>query len=358
MTDTPITASPAQAAPGQDILAAALSRLAALQGHAVPWHRFAMMAQSANGAVLADLPVAERALELWHARFPAGVAQPLSLPLSPAETPALWVAHADVPAQAVPATVLVVRGNLSSGALSCLDGQGRACNVSAEMATRGTLLQLLCDEPLEQAREEVRASADDTAGARLAPRRTASQWFRHAIAKRWTTFAEGSIATLTVNAVALGSSFYSMQVYDRVVPTQGYSTLWVLTIGVLMAIVIELGMRQLRNRLIERACKAIDEELSGVFFGHALAIRMDQRPRTVGTFAAQIRHFEMVRNFMTSSTLFMLADAPFALMFVLVIAALAGPVALVPLVFIPISLLAGLLFRNRLRKLTEVHMRE
>ena len=343
---------------GQDPLAAALTRLAALQGHAVPWHRFAMMAESGNGAVLADMPIAERAMELWQARFPAGEARRLSLPLSPAETPALWLADADLPAQAAPAPVLVVRGHLSSGALSCMDAQGRPCNVSAEVATRGTLLLLQCDQSLEQAREQVRSGMDDDGRQWLASKRTATDWFRYAIRKRWATFAEGSVATLTVNAVALGSSFYSMQVYDRVVPTQGYSTLWVLTIGVLMAIVVELGMRQLRNRLVERACKAIDEELSGVFFGHALAIRMDQRPRTVGTFAAQIRHFEMVRNFMTSSTLFLLADAPFALMFVLVIAALAGPVALVPLLFIPVSLLAGFIFRQRLRKLTEVQMRE
>ena len=215
-----------------------------------------------------------------------------------------------------------------------------------------------CDEPLEIAREQILAARDDAHGTRLASKKTARQWFEQAIAKRWVTFLEGSVATLTVNIVALGSSFYSMQVYDRVVPTQGYATLWVLTIGVLMAVVVELGMRQLRNRLVERACKAIDEELSSVFFGHALAIRMDQRPRTVGTFAAQIRHFEMVRNFMTSSTLFMLADAPFALVFVVVIAFLAGPVAFVPLLFIPISLLVGLVFRNKLKKLTEVHMRE
>jgi ATP-binding cassette subfamily C protein LapB len=342
----------------QDPLAAALSRLAALQGHAVPWHRFAMMAASANGAVLSDMPLAERATELWHARFPAGEIRKLDLPLSPAEIPALWVADGDWAAHALPAPVLVVRGHLSSGALSCTDAQGRPCHVTPELATRGTLLLLQCDQPMEQAREQVRAGMDDDGRQWLAPKRTASEWFRHAIAKRWATFAEGSVATLTVNVVALGSSFYSMQVYDRVVPTQGYATLWVLTIGVLMSVLIELGMRQLRNRLVERACKAIDEELSSVFFGHALAIRMDQRPRTVGTFAAQIRHFEMVRNFMTSSTLFMLADAPFALIFVLVIAALAGPVAFVPLLFIPVSLLAGFVFRQRLRKLTEVHMRE
>jgi ATP-binding cassette subfamily C protein LapB len=342
----------------QDLLAHTLTRLAALQGHAVPWHRFAMMGKSASGAVLADMPAAERALELWSARFPTGLARSVRLPLTPDQTPALWVAPNPEIEQLAGAVAFVVRGALSSGALSCLDSAGKPCSLSAEVAGKGTLLQLECAESLEQSHEQILSGTDDTGGKRMAAKRSATQWFRHAIAKRWVTFMEGSVATLTVNVVALGASFYSMQVYDRVVPTQGYSTLWVLTVGVLMAILLELGMRQLRNRLVERACKAIDEELSGVFFGHALAIRMDQRPRTVGTFAAQIRHFEMVRNFMTSSTLFLMADAPFALLFVAVIAILAGPVAIIPLAFIPISVLAGLIFRNKLRKLTEVHMRE
>ena len=60
------------------------------------------------------------------------------------------------------------------------------------------------------------------------------------------------------------------------------------------------------------------------FFGKALDIRMDARPRTVGTFASQIRHFESVRSFLTSSTLFILADAPFALLFVIVIAMISA----------------------------------
>ena len=92
--------------------------------------------------------------------------------------------------------------------------------------------------------------------------------------------------------------------------------------------------------------------------GKALNIRMDARPSTVGTFASQIRHFELVRNFMTSSTLFILADAPFALMFVGVMAMLAGPVALVPLVMVPIAVLSGMFFQGAIEQLTGENMAE
>ncbi len=339
-----------------DPLSQSLTRLASMQGHAVPWHRFAMMSQTLDGAPIADLDLADKAIELWRARFPAADIFDADFPLKPSDAPALWVT--DVGNDLAQQSVLVVCGMVSTGALTCVDAEGKPVNLSAADAAKGRVLVLRTDEPLASAQDTATGAHDLGADTSPVKRRSAKQWFRYAIAKRWRSFAEGALSTVTVNVIALGSSFYSMQVYDRVVPTQGFSTLWVLTVGVLMAIVLELVMRQVRNRLVENACKAIDEELSGVFFGHALAIRMDQRPRTVGTFAAQIRHFEMVRNFMTSSTLFIFADAPFALMFVVVIAMIAGPVAVVPLIFIPISILAGLAFRSKLAKLTELHMQE
>ena len=85
----------------------------------------------------------------------------------------------------------------------------------------------------------------------------------------------------------------------------------------------------------------MDVELADVFFRQALSIRADRRPRTVGTFAAQVRQYEQVRSFMTNATLFALADGPFAFFFIAVIWMIAGPVALVPLLMIPVALFVG-----------------
>lgn len=315
----------------RDRLARLLSRMAALQGHAVPWHRFAMASQATGGATLNHLDAMDLAVEWWRTRFPAGSITPYGRELPQGAAPALWVSSDPT---APGGGMLIARGVLSAGALSCLDVNGAVIDLPAAIAARGQLLGLKADVGVE-------AFVDGERSGSELPGRSASEWFRHAIQKRWGVFVEGAVATMTLNVVALTTSFYSMQVYDRVVPTGGYSTLWVLTIGVAIAIVVELLMRQVRGRMVDRACKAIDEELSSVFFGHALAIRMDKRPRTVGTFAAQIRHFEMVRNFMTSTTLFVFADAPFALLFVAVIAFIAGPVAIVPLAFIPLAVLVG-----------------
>jgi ATP-binding cassette subfamily C protein LapB len=115
-------------------------------------------------------------------------------------------------------------------------------------------------------------------------------------------------------------------------------------------------MKQLRAFIVDRGCKAIDQELSGVFFGQVLDIRMDARPRSVGTFAGQIKNFEMVRNFMTSSTLFIFADAPFVLFFIIVIFAVAGWLALIPLLFLPIVIAIGIYAKWRISRYSAEQM--
>lgn len=182
--------------------------------------------------------------------------------------------------------------------------------------------------------------------------------FLRAIFARKRIFLESVVGTLVLSLIGLATSMYSMTVYDRVIPTSGMQTLYVLTVGVALAVVLELVMKQVRMLMVDRACKAIDVELSDVFFNRALAIRMDKRPRSIGTFAAQVRMFESVRNFMTSTTLFVLADIPFALLFVGVIALIAGPVALVPLILIPVSILTGLLFIKPVERLTMMNVAE
>lgn len=186
----------------------------------------------------------------------------------------------------------------------------------------------------------------------------AFRYFVDALLARRRVFLEAILATVIISLIALAASLYSMQVYDRVIPSHGVDTLWVLTIGVLLAIGFELLMKHVRALMVDRACKAIDEELSDLFFTRALGIRMDQRPRTIGTFAAQVRMFESVRSFLTSTTLFVFAELPFALFFVAVIGWIAGPLAFIPLALLPLSLIVGLMFTQPVARLSVENARE
>jgi ATP-binding cassette subfamily C protein LapB len=143
-----------------------------------------------------------------------------------------------------------------------------------------------------------------------------------------------------------------MQVYDRVIPNAGYQTLWVLSVGVVMSILLEFMLKQLRANGVDRAGKAIDAELSGWFFARMLGIRMEARPATVGTLASQVKGLEQVRTVLASTSLFVLADVPFAALFLLVIAMVGGWLVLVPMVTLPLALMAGLAFQKMIRQHT------
>lgn len=177
--------------------------------------------------------------------------------------------------------------------------------------------------------------------------------FRRALAKRRSAFVAAGVATVMANILALVTSLFSMQVYDRVIPRSGFSTLWVLSVGVLFALLIDLLLRATRGLLVEREAAGIDEEVSELFFARAQAVRLDARPPGVGTMAAQLRGMEQVRAFLSSGSLFLMADLPFALFFIVVIALLGGSVALVPLISFPIALGLGLLFARGIRAATD-----
>lgn len=164
-------------------------------------------------------------------------------------------------------------------------------------------------------------------------------------------FIRAGLVTLFINLLAVVSSVFAMQVYDRVVPNFSYPTLWALSAGVGVAIVFDFVFKSLRLALLEKLTLRADEALSQHFFERVIALKLDRRPARVGALVAQVRDYESVKSFFTSTTLFALADLPFCLFFIAVIALLGGWVALVPLVLLPICLGIGLWVQRPLAEL-------
>jgi ATP-binding cassette subfamily C protein LapB len=96
-------------------------------------------------------------------------------------------------------------------------------------------------------------------------------------------------------------------------------------------------------------------ELSEWFFERAMGIYLSSRPQSVGTLASQIKGLEMVRGMLSSASLFLMADIPFAFFFMYVIYLLGGWVAIVPFVFFLLSVFAGLIFLGQIHKQTNLN---
>lgn len=158
--------------------------------------------------------------------------------------------------------------------------------------------------------------------------------------------AEAALGGAVIGLLGLVVSFYSLQVYDRVIPTGGMQTLLVLSLGALMAIGIEWLARRTRTHLYERLIDAVDQRLARAVYLRMLSVRLDQLPASVGSLAAQMRGYETVRAFLTQVTGSMLVDLPFLLLFLLVIAMIGGMLAVIPFVFFLMAVGAALLMRG------------
>ena len=160
---------------------------------------------------------------------------------------------------------------------------------------------------------------------------------------------EACIASAFIGFLALATSLFSMQVYDRVIPTRSEYTLMILSAGVLISIFVELAMKFARSHIMDYVVVGLDGKLSREIFQRLLQLRVDQVPASVGSLAGQLRGYEQVRGFYTASTLFTLIDLPLALLFIVVIMLVASPwVAVVPLVFGALALWVGLSIRTKI----------
>ncbi|WP_237716754.1 type I secretion system permease/ATPase, partial [Pseudomonas donghuensis] len=183
--------------------------------------------------------------------------------------------------------------------------------------------------------------------APLMPRVNA--WFRDTLKlSRWL-YSDAILASLLINLLGLMVPLFVMQTYDRVVPNQATSTLWVLTAGLLIGTLFELTLRVVRAHLLDQAGKKTDLILSATLFERITGMSMKARPATVGGFAQSIHDFQGLREFLTAVTLTSVIDLPFVVLMLAVIGLLGGWLVVIPLIAFPLTILFALFIQVRLR---------
>jgi ATP-binding cassette, subfamily C, bacterial LapB len=161
------------------------------------------------------------------------------------------------------------------------------------------------------------------------------------------------IATLIINLIAVSTSLFAMQVYDRVVPTLAYATLWTLVAGMAGIITLDWLLKSYRARVLDSIASRVDKSVSQQVFEHIMRLRLDLQPKSVGMVASQVGGLDSVRQFFSSGVLFILIDMPFALLFILFISIIGGGVAWVYLALLPVAIVLGLATQLRLRRLLQ-----
>jgi ATP-binding cassette subfamily C protein LapB len=178
-------------------------------------------------------------------------------------------------------------------------------------------------------------------------------WFWGVVFQNWRLYRDSLFAALLINLFALALPMFSMTVYDRVVPNKAEETLWVLAVGVLVMMAFDMVLRVMRGYILDTAGKRIDVTLSSKIMERVLGLRMADRPASVGSFAANLRAFESVRDFIASASVTTLVDLPFVVVFLLAIAWISPWLLIPPIVCILLLLIASLLVQQKMQELVE-----
>lgn len=221
-------------------------------------------------------------------------------------------------------------------------GQGEALISVAQLAERYAGFCIF-------ARPRFRFDARAPAGRRV----VAHHWFWGSLAENWPVYRDVLAASALVNLAAIVVPLFSLNVYDRVVPNRAIETLWTLSFAVLIVLCGDFVLRMMRGYFIDLASKRIDVNISALIMERVMGMRLEVRPVSVGSFAANLRAFESVRDFITSATVTALIDVPFSLIFLVVILWLGWPLAIPFLLGILIMLFYAFVIQGKMQVLSE-----
>ncbi|STR44883.1 type I secretion system permease/ATPase [Iodobacter fluviatilis] len=182
-------------------------------------------------------------------------------------------------------------------------------------------------------------------------------WFWGVVKDNWRLYRDALLAALLINLLALAMPLFSMNVYDRVVPNHALETLWVLAVGALAVLCFDLILRTIRGHIIDVASKRIDVTLSALIMERVLGLRMEARPASVGSFVANLRAFESVRDFIASASITTLVDLPFVLIFLLVMVWISPWLAVPAMVGIVLVVGFTLLAQDKMQEMVELTQR-
>lgn len=178
-------------------------------------------------------------------------------------------------------------------------------------------------------------------------------WFWGTIWRSAKIYRDVLIASFLINLFVLANPLFVMNVYDRVVPNSAIETLWVLAIGVFVVYSFDFGLKMLRAYFLEIAGKKADILMSAMLFEKVMSMQYAHMPKSVGSFASNLREFESIRGFLSSTTTTVLIDIPFAIIFLVVMFLIGGPLVYIPLVAIPIILIYSLIASRKLKVTVE-----
>ena len=160
------------------------------------------------------------------------------------------------------------------------------------------------------------------------------RWFIPEILKQKAAFRDIALAAIAMHVLALASPIFFQLVIDKVLVHQSASTLWVLGVGVIVAMVFDSLFGYLRQMLTLAATNKIDMRLTRRCFSHLMSLPIDYFETTsAGVITRHMQQLERIRSFLTGRMFFTALDATALIIFLPILFTYSVTLAMITLAF-------------------------
>ena len=175
-------------------------------------------------------------------------------------------------------------------------------------------------------------------------------WFIPAIVKYRKPLTEVFISSFFIQLFALITPLFFQVVIDKVLVHQGLTTLDVMMIGLAFVSIFEVLMGLLRTYIFSHTTNRVDVELGARLFEHLLRLPLAYfETRSVGHSVARVRELENIRDFLTSSSITLILDLFFTVVFFAVMYLYSPILTLIVGLSLPLYVLISLFITPPLR---------
>jgi len=151
------------------------------------------------------------------------------------------------------------------------------------------------------------------------------------------------LSSLLINILALALPVVILQVYDRIIPNQATDTFLVLIIAMLIVIFCDFLLKIWRSIILSWESAKFDHEVSLDAMDQILHTRtQDFEAKPAGYYIDKIYALEKIQEFYSGQSILLLMDLPFALIFLVLVGMIAGPLIAIPLVLLVIFLFVSI----------------
>ncbi len=178
-----------------------------------------------------------------------------------------------------------------------------------------------------------------------------SEWFASLAARFRKMVSHLLLMTFVVNITALAVPIFIMMIYDKVIGAKSLDSLPMILTGVGILIAADLALRYQKAKALGAVAGRLDYLIGVETFKQLLFLPPAFTERsTVSAQLTRLKQFDSLRDFFTGPSAGFVLDLPFIFIFILAVAILAGPVALVPLLMIVAYVLLGVTLRPPLER--------